>query len=111
MVLDLLAHRNDAAGDLVPRDRGLRAGDVVGHLAQGLCGEPLDDAALAGVLVELFQELEVGEAEADAFDPGQELVRPGAADFLGGVELELAGPDELDGVLGGGDGGGHICIL
>ena len=52
------------------------------------------------MLRELLEQLEVGEAEAHALDLSEDLVRAGAADFLGGVKLKLAGADELNGVLG-----------
>jgi hypothetical protein len=55
------------------------------------------------VLLELFQELQVGEAEPHAFNPGEHLVRAGVVDFFGGIEFELAGADELDSVLGCGE--------
>ncbi len=75
VLLDLVADRDDPADDLVARHRGLAPGNVVGHLLQGLGTQPLDDLALAGMLVELLQQLEIGEAKAHAFDLGENLVR------------------------------------
>ena len=53
--------------------------------------------------VELLQELEVGEAEADGLDTRQQLVRAGRHDVLPLVEPQAVRPDELHGALCGGD--------
>jgi hypothetical protein len=50
-------------------------------------------------LVELLEELQVREAQPDALNPGQDLARAGAVNVLGGIELELAGADKLNGML------------
>ena len=81
---------------------GLPTGDVIGHFPEGFGIQTLDHAAFAGMLVELFQELQIGKAKSDAFDLGQS-VPDRAGDLLAGVKLELAGSNELDGVLGRGE--------
>ena len=61
---------------------------------------PGPDLVLAGVVGELLQEFQVGEAQAHGLDFDQDLVRAGLEDFLLRVQYQLARPDQLYRVLG-----------
>ncbi len=76
-------------------------------LIEQLRRDAADDRALARVLVELLEQLQIGEAQAHGLDLHQDLVRPGPWHWLRGVEFQRAGTDELDGVLGFGELSGH----
>ena len=72
VVLHLVADGDDAAGDLVAGHGGLVAGDVAGDLGEDVrASRPLTIFALARVLGELLEQLQVGEAQADGLDLGR----------------------------------------
>ena len=53
----------------------------------------------AGVAGKLFEQLQVGEAQADDFDPPENLVGPRLEDGLGFVDPQLVRADQLHGAL------------
>ena len=96
---DALADGDDAADGFVARDGGLAQRDVAGNLLEHLARQAADDLALARVVGELLEQLEVGEAQAHGLDLGQHLVRPRWVHALGAIERQLARSDKLDGEL------------
>src|SRR5947208_1937715 len=56
-------------------------------------------AALAGVLVELLEQLQVGEAQPNALDLREDLIRPRLEHVFRRVQLELTRTNELNRVL------------
>jgi len=100
MMAHLVADGDDAHDDFVAGHRRLVAGDVAGDLVQDFAGQPRDDLGLARVLAELLEQLEIGKTKPHGLDLGQDLVGAGLVDRLGGIQPELAGTDQLHGVLG-----------
>ncbi len=109
VMFDLVSDGDNPASDFVAGDRGFFIGDVAGDLFRRArilsVGRlmAMDRLLQGGWLGELFEEFEVGEAEADAFGFDEDFVRAGLEDWFGAVEFELAGADELDGDLGFGE--------
>jgi hypothetical protein len=104
MAADLVAHRDDAPNGLVPGDRGQPLRNIRGDFGQHVSVEAREDHALAGMACERMKELRVGEADPARFHPHQDLVRSGPRHGLLAVVDDPAGVDDLDRVLGGGNG-------
>ena len=71
----------------------------MGHFAQEVLINSGGDGGFAGVAGKLFEELEVGEAQADDFDPPQDLIGSRLEDGLGFVDLQPVWADQLHGAL------------
>ena len=103
VVLHVRADRNNAADRLVTGNGGLGAGLEAGDGRELLGGEATDDLDLAGVLVELVQQLGVREADATGLYLEQHLGRPNRVDGLRRVVDDLVLADVLDCMLRGRD--------
>jgi hypothetical protein len=84
-MLHLVANRHNPAGDFVAWNGWLAPGHVIGHLFESRIVQAPYDTALAGMLVELFEELQIRKAKSDALDLGKNLVPGRAGDLFAGV--------------------------
>ena len=73
----------------------LFAGDIMRHLRQRGGINAGGNFGFARVAGKLFEQLQIGEAQAADFDLAKRLVRPRLEDGLGVVDAELVGGDQL----------------
>ena len=86
---------DDAHDGFVSGHDGFFAGDIMRHLRERVGRDAGDDFGFARVAGKLFEQFQIGEAQAADFDLAKHLMRPGLENGLGFIDAKLVGPDQL----------------
>ena len=90
---------DDAHDGFVSGHNGFLAGDIMGHLRERGGVNAGGDFGFAGVAGKLFEQFQIGKAQAANFDLTERLMRARLEDRLGFVHAQLVRSDQLHSAL------------